>query len=121
MVERSPTPHFWTICPTVTTVIILIIALVAPYWLGWSSFKNLEISQKTYEQQWPAFETVGRTLQDKFCQPPTLSCKNAILDHPMEGSIEFWLNYSWSDTDSLNLLFYGEAMLGKVSYRIVSL
>eukprot|EP01127_Copromyxa_protea_P007497 TRINITY_DN173_c0_g1_i17.p1 TRINITY_DN173_c0_g1~~TRINITY_DN173_c0_g1_i17.p1 ORF type:complete len:390 (+),score=39.03 TRINITY_DN173_c0_g1_i17:79-1248(+) len=83
------------------------------YWSGYSAFKSMEVSQKTYEQQYPAFETVAETLQDKFHHPPSLSCTNAILQHPLEGVVEKWINLTWARSDSLHLLFYGEAMLGK--------
>lgn len=76
--------------------------------------------EKTYEHQYPAFKTIGETLRTKFSNPSTLSCEDAVLSHTSEEVIERSLNATYLDRQSLNLLFYGEAMLGKVFPSLVS-
>eukprot|EP01127_Copromyxa_protea_P007502 TRINITY_DN173_c0_g1_i3.p1 TRINITY_DN173_c0_g1~~TRINITY_DN173_c0_g1_i3.p1 ORF type:complete len:386 (+),score=39.99 TRINITY_DN173_c0_g1_i3:78-1235(+) len=109
MPKESCTP-----CQAWVTIVIALFAMVwtfsgplSGYWSGY------EVSQKTYEQQYPALETVAETLQDKFHHPPSLSCTDAVLQHPLEGVVEKWINQTWTRSNSLHLLFYGEAMLGK--------
>eukprot|EP01127_Copromyxa_protea_P007491 TRINITY_DN173_c0_g1_i11.p1 TRINITY_DN173_c0_g1~~TRINITY_DN173_c0_g1_i11.p1 ORF type:complete len:394 (+),score=39.06 TRINITY_DN173_c0_g1_i11:78-1259(+) len=115
MPKESCTP-----CQAWVTIVIALFAMVwtfsgplSGYWSGYSVYKSMEVSQKTYEQQYPAFETVAETLQYKFHHPPSLSCTDAVLQHPLEGVVEKWINLTWARSDSLHLLFYGEAMLGK--------
>lgn len=109
---------------TVTTVVVLILAAFAPYWMGWSSHVSrvtAELAAElTSEQQYPAFETVATTLHDKFTQSPDLTCKDATLRHPIEDTIKNCLNTATMDQTSLNVLFYGEAMLGKVCIGLVN-
>lgn len=118
MAASAPAPHAWTLGTTVPTVVFLFIALFAPYWMGWNGYSTLLFTEKTYEQQYPAFQMIGETLRKKFETPSTFSCKGAVLPHPMEEVIERSLSETYLDSESLNLLFYGEAMLGKVGASV---
>jgi hypothetical protein len=88
MAAPSPVPHPLTQCTTVATVVFLFFALYAPYWMGWNGDHTLLFTEKTYEQQYPAFKTMGKILLTKFSNPYTLSCNGAVLPHPREEVIE---------------------------------
>jgi len=80
--------------------------------VAYNSFKSMQATENTYEQQYPGFDNIAETLQTRFTTHPSIACTSAILQHPAEKIVEWWL-YRTLQNNSLNLLFYGEAMLGK--------
>jgi hypothetical protein len=106
-------------CAQVFTIISVIVALAICFsfgpamWGGFVAQNTLTVAKQSYEQQYPAFEVIQNTLNSKLSSPPTVSCEEAYLNNPIESIIKNWIRIAAYDTTSINVLFYGEATLGK--------
>jgi len=97
--------RWWETCNYRSAVVNMLVAMIAVGFGYWASYNTYLMSLD--------FDNIAKTLQTRFTTNATLACTEASLQHPAEDTVEWWLNSTRENDDSLNLLFYGEAMLGK--------